>query len=86
MVQTALNRKATYRVFTQGHFVELSEFMKDIKFKAINQLESTLKRFHRLKGNMKLAGLYFLSNQQLSDVKTFLNANEVIAIGLNLDE
>lgn len=66
--------------------MELSEFMEDIKLNVINQLESILKRFQSLKVNTELAGLYFLSTQERTNVKTFLTRNEVVTIGTNLDD
>lgn len=75
-----------YRVSEPGHHVDLYEFAYLIKEKVIALIDAKCEVFGSIKVNLECVGLYFLTNKENVEIKTFNTKNKVITVGSDVYE
>ena len=78
-------RIVTYKVTASNVHINVADFMNEIKDKIMPLWERQLAKFHSMKLNLELFGLFVLESRGLEDVKSFNTTNEVVTFGTDLN-
>lgn len=72
------HRVATYRVCSKKMHILVSEFFNDIKEKVLELISEQILKFHNLKVNVELFGLFRNEVRKVQNVKAFNTKNIVV--------
>lgn len=86
VLQTAFAcRIVSYKVTATNVHINVADFMNEIKGKITPLWERQLTKFHSMKVNLELFGIFVLETQGREDVKSFATTNEVVTFGTDLN-
>lgn len=81
------DRIVSYRISNSSqNYIDVEEFTADIREKVLTLIDSILVVHNSVKVNAELFGLYYLSNKEDVEIKSFNTRNKIITHGSNLYE
>lgn len=79
------DRISSFRVSSlTNRDTNVKDFLTSIRDKIINLVDEQLKKFHSLKVNLEMFGLYILATKELTDIKSFQTGYKIVTAGNNL--
>ncbi|KAJ8976357.1 hypothetical protein NQ317_011597 [Molorchus minor] len=80
------NRIASYRFSSPRDHIDFYDFMWEVKQKVLDIIDKCMKKYHTLKINFEIFGLYEIPEKELSDIKSFNTKNKIITIATDLHQ
>ncbi|KAJ8980867.1 hypothetical protein NQ317_008926 [Molorchus minor] len=80
------NRIASYRFSSSRDHIDFYDFMWEVKQKVLDIIDKCMKKYHTLKVNFEIFGLYEIPEKELSDIKSFNTKNKIITIATDLHQ
>ena len=80
------NRIVNYRISEPRHYIDLNDFKNNIREKVLTLIQSIQHIHNSVKVNLECFALYYLTNRDDAEIKSFNTKNVIILSGADLYE
>lgn len=79
MIKAAFkNRIISYKVNNKKYYINVRDFLTEIKDKILAIIENAVQKHFSIKVNVKLFGMYLLDTKHFCEIKSFNTRNEIV--------